>query len=261
MEIVSTSEDLVIDNSFDARKYLDTYFSKDPKCQKIDEDVKYALKFLVNVFSSGRVKGKSLIEIGSGPTIHNIIPACEIFEEIYLTDYTQGSLLQIEKWLKDSNDAFDWSPFLRYVCDIENNRSTPEEKANLIRRKVSLMKCDVSQTNPLQPNSLPLTNCVITSSCLICVAKNFKEYKTVVKNVVSLIKPGGYLIIFDYFGASYYMVGKTKLPVLTIDEKNVKEAVAESGCEIEDFKMFTDFRIQEEVFDCKKTFCLLARKL
>ncbi|XP_075045722.1 nicotinamide N-methyltransferase-like [Mixophyes fleayi] len=212
-------------------------------------------------FSLGRVKGKSLIEIGSGPTIHNIIPACEIFEEIYFTDYSQDSLLQIEKWLKDSNDAFDWSPYLKYVCAIENNRATPEEKANMIRRKVSLMKCDVNQTNPLQPNSFPLTNCVITTGCLISAAKNFKEFKTVLKNVVSLIKPGGYLILCDYFGASYYMVGEAKLPVLSLDEKNVKEAVAESGCEIEEFNIFSDFYMPEEMFDCKNVFCLLARKL
>ncbi|XP_075047812.1 nicotinamide N-methyltransferase-like [Mixophyes fleayi] len=259
MEIVS--EDLVNDNSFDGKKYLDMYYSTNPKTQEFDEDIMLVLRFLVNVFSSDRVKGKSLIDIGAGPTIHHIIPACENFEEIYLTDYFQDNLLQIEKWLKESNDAFDWSPFLRYVCDLQNNRSTPEGKADMIRRKVSLMKCDVSQTNPLQPNSLPLTNCVITAGCLISASKNIKEFKTALKNVVSLIKPEGYLILCDYFGASYYMVGEAKLPVLSLDENILKEAVAESGCEIEEFKMSTFFQTQEEVFDGKNVFCLLARKL
>lgn len=122
------------------------------------------------------------------------------------------------------------------------------------------MKCDVTKSNPLEPNSLPPTDCVIVSSCLICASKNAEEFKTALKNVVSLIRPGGHLVITDYLGASYYLVGEAKFQVLSLDENIVREAVAESGCEIEEFTTFTDFVIPDEVFNCKNSFCLLARK-
>ncbi|XP_040271527.1 nicotinamide N-methyltransferase-like [Bufo bufo] len=261
METVSTSYNQVYEKNFDARKYLDMFYGMDPKTQEIDEESIFLLTFLSNVFSSGRVKGHSLIEIGAGPSIHNILSACEVFEKIYLTDYFQGNLHEIEKWLYSKNDAFDWSPYLRFVCDLQNNRSTLRGKEEKIRRMVSLMKSDVTLSNPLHPNSLPLSDCVLVAGCLICTCKTLTDFKISLKNVVSLIKPGGHLIFIDYLGASYYWVGEAKLPLLSLDEHFVREAVVESGCKIETFQLFKDFHFSRELFDCKNVFSLLAQKL
>ncbi|XP_066463026.1 nicotinamide N-methyltransferase-like isoform X2 [Eleutherodactylus coqui] len=261
MEVVSTSNNHVYDNRFDARKYLDFFYKMDPKTQKVDEESKFSLTFLSNLFSSGRVKGQSLIEIGAGPTIHYILSACETFEKIYLTDYSQESLDEIKKWLNRNNDAFDWSPYIRFVCDLENNGSTLNQKEEKIRRNVSLMKCDVTFTNPLHPKSLPLTDCLLMTSCLTSACNTFKDFKIAVKNTVSLLKPGGHLIMYDYLGSSYYFVGEEKLSLLPIDEKIVLESVLESGCKIIEFQKFRGFHIPEEVFDCKTVLWLLAQKL
>lgn len=261
MEVVSTSYNHVYDNYFDARKYLDIFYAVNPVTQKIDKESIFLLTFLNNVFSSGRVKGQSLIEIGAGPCICQILSACEIFEKIYVTDYFQGNLDEIKKWLNSENNAFDWSPYLKFVCDLENNGSTPNMKKEKLRRNVSLMKSDVTLSNPLQPNSLPLTDCVLMAGCLICACKTVTDFKTALKNIVSLIKPGGHLIISDYFGATYYFVGEAKFPLLTLNENIVKEAVVESGCKIEEFQTFKDIYFPEGAFDAKKVFNLLAQKL
>ncbi|XP_075694870.1 nicotinamide N-methyltransferase-like isoform X2 [Rhinoderma darwinii] len=209
----------------------------------------------------GRVKGQSLIEIGSGPSIHYILSACESFEKIYLTDYFQGNLTEIKKWLNSENDAFDWSPYLRFVCDLENNGSTTKGKEEKIRSSVSLMKSDITLTNPLQPHCLPLTDCVLIAGCIICGHKTITDFKNAIKNIVSLVKPGGHLIISDYLGASYYMVGEAKFPVLSIDENVLEEAVVESGCTVEDLQTFKDLNYTDKEFDCKNVFILLAQRL
>ncbi|KAM3922509.1 nicotinamide N-methyltransferase-like [Leptodactylus fuscus] len=261
MEVVSTSDNHIYDSNFDARKYLDIFYGVHPETQEIDKESIFLLTFLSNVFSSGRVKGHSFIEIGAGPSIQHILSACEVFGTIYLTDYFQGNLDEIKKWLNRENDAFNWSPYIRFVCDLENNGSSPNGKEEKIRRNVSLMKCDVTLTNPLQPNSLPLADCVLVAGCLICACKTFTDFKIALENIVSLVKPGGHLILTDYFGASYYFVGETKFPLLSLNENIVREAVVESGCKMEEFHMFKDFHLSEEVFDCKNVFCLLAQKL
>ncbi|XP_075045721.1 nicotinamide N-methyltransferase-like [Mixophyes fleayi] len=213
-------------------------------------------------FKKDHVKGKSLIEIGAGPSIHHILPACVNFEEIYLTDSLQENLQEIEKWLTDSSEAFDWSPYLKYVCHLQSTgRYIVRSKAEKLRRNVSLMKCDVTKTNPLQPKSLTLMNCVLAVACLTSACKTTRDFKTAVKNIVSLINPGGHLVLSDYCGVSYYLIGEAKFPRMSLDGNIVKEAVAESGCEIAEFKMFTNFQIPEGIFDCKNLFCLLARKL
>ncbi|XP_077312252.1 nicotinamide N-methyltransferase-like [Lithobates pipiens] len=259
MEISSVAENHAIYDNFDPKKYLDTFYAID-EGEEMTKESSFLLTFLKNVFSSGRVEGNSLIDIGSGPSIYNILSACENFKQIYLTDYSEGNLREVEKWLKGDSEAYDWSRYIKYICKIENHRSTEEEKAEKIRRKVSLMKCDITKSNPLEPNSLPLADCVIIAGCFSCVCKKVEDFKTVLKNVVSLIRPGGYLVITDYLKTSYYMVGETKLPILTLDENIVREVVAESGCEIQEFTTFSDLNYPEELFDCKIVFCLLARK-
>uniref|UniRef100_A0A8C5PXN7 Nicotinamide N-methyltransferase-like n=2 Tax=Leptobrachium leishanense TaxID=445787 RepID=A0A8C5PXN7_9ANUR len=249
------------ENNFDARKYLDTFYALDPETQEIDKESQFLLKFMDRIFASGHVQGESIIELGSGPSIHHILSACKCFKKIYLTDYFQENLREIERWLKDEEDAFDWKPYLKYVCNLEGNRTTPEEKAAEIRKNVLLLKSDVNKPNPLEPNQLPPTDCVIIAGCLICACKTLDDFRSAVKNIVSLVRPGGFLIISDYLGASYYVVGKDKFPLLSLDEDMVRRAIAGAGCAIEEFNMFKDFAIPEEVFDCKNVFCLLARKL
>ncbi|KAM4015226.1 nicotinamide N-methyltransferase-like [Anomaloglossus baeobatrachus] len=261
MEAESTSHNHVYEHKFNSKKYLDTFYAVDPNTQEIDKESMFTLTFMNDVFSSGRVKGKTFIEIGAGPCIYNTLSACERFQKIYLTDYFQGNLDEIKKWLNGENEAFDWSPYLRFVCDLENNGSTPKEKEEKIRRAVSLMTCDVTLSNPLQPNALPLSDCVLSASCLICACKTFADFKMGLKNIVSLVKPGGHLIMTDYLGASHYSVGEENFSLLSLNEDIVREAVAESGCKIEEFQTFKDLEIAEEVFDCKSLFCLLAQKL
>lgn len=70
----------------------------------------------------GAVKGELLIDIGSGPTIYQLLSACESFTEIIVSDYTDQNLWELQKWLKKEPGAFDWSPVVTYVCDLEGNR-------------------------------------------------------------------------------------------------------------------------------------------
>lgn len=71
---------------------------------------------------AGGLRGKLLIDIGSGPTIYQLLSACESFEEIIATDYTDKNRLELEKWLKKMPGAFDWSPVVKYVCELEGDR-------------------------------------------------------------------------------------------------------------------------------------------
>ncbi|KAM4702984.1 nicotinamide N-methyltransferase-like [Rhinophrynus dorsalis] len=260
MEIAS-ERNSTHENNFDARKYLDIYYAIDPVTQQVDIESRFILSFLHKVFASGLVEGENLIEIGSGPVLYHILSACERFNKIYLTDYFEANLQEIEKWLKGDKNAFDWTPYFKFVCDLESNGSTPKDKEKKIRKSVTLMRCDVTKANPLQPVSLPQTDCVIISGCLICACKTFDDFTDALKNIVSLIRPGGYLTIVDYLGASYYLIGDEKFPVLSLDEDIVRKAVAGAGCAIDEFKTSDNFDIPHETFDCKRVFCLLAHKL
>ena len=71
---------------------------------------------------SGNLKGKKLIEIGSGPTIYGLISASKYFEEMVVSDFTDSNRREIEMWLRNEEGCFDWRPVIQLVCELEGRR-------------------------------------------------------------------------------------------------------------------------------------------
>ncbi|XP_059575559.1 nicotinamide N-methyltransferase-like isoform X2 [Alligator mississippiensis] len=88
-----------------------------------DEFLTFVLKHYCKTFTSGDVKGDILIDIGSGPTIYQLLSACEKFNEIIVSDYADRNRQELEKWLKKEPGAFDWTPAVKYVCELEGQRT------------------------------------------------------------------------------------------------------------------------------------------
>ncbi|KYO36035.1 hypothetical protein Y1Q_0012300 [Alligator mississippiensis] len=75
-----------------------------------------------NNANTGDVKGDILIDIGSGPTIYQLLSACEKFNKIIVSDYADRNRQELEKWLKKGPGAFDWTLVVKYVCKLEGQR-------------------------------------------------------------------------------------------------------------------------------------------
>lgn len=68
------------------------------------------------------IKGDTLIDIGSGPTIFQFLSACESFREIIATDYSAQNWEEMNRWLKKEPGSFDWTAVVKYVCELEGDR-------------------------------------------------------------------------------------------------------------------------------------------
>lgn len=88
--------------------------------------------------STGGVGGDVLIDIGSGPTIYQLLSACEVFREIIATDYTPQNLQELQKWLKKEPGAYDWSSVVQHVCELEGDRYLPANGSMLSTHLVLL---------------------------------------------------------------------------------------------------------------------------
>ncbi|TFJ97496.1 serine protease hepsin-like [Platysternon megacephalum] len=106
---------------FDPKAFLE-YFKFGEDTWR-DDFLIFILKQYCKTFTSGVVKGDTLIDIGSGPNIHQLLSACESFKEIIASDYTYRNHWELEKWLKNEPEAFDWTPVVEYVCELEGNSS------------------------------------------------------------------------------------------------------------------------------------------
>lgn len=69
---------------------------------------------------AGKITGHTLIDIGTGPTIYQLLSACDYFEEIVATDFLEVNRAFIHNWVhNEDKDGFDWSPYIQHVCKIE----------------------------------------------------------------------------------------------------------------------------------------------
>ncbi|XP_034281005.2 nicotinamide N-methyltransferase-like [Pantherophis guttatus] len=126
MEEPFTEGDFYAEN-FLPKDYLETYYNVN-----FDDDDDGGLKKILTLFLKGAhraftidgIKGDTLIDIGTGPTIHQFLSACESFREIIATDYTDQNREEVQRWLKKEPGAFDWTPIVKYVCELEGDSAS-----------------------------------------------------------------------------------------------------------------------------------------
>ncbi|XP_018428149.1 PREDICTED: nicotinamide N-methyltransferase-like [Nanorana parkeri] len=215
-----------------AQIYLDTYFQLGSG-SLADDFIRFALRKLHEVFSSGAVKGSTLIDVGTAPSIYQLLSSCEAFDDITATWFTQSELRLLQKWQNKEPDAFDWTSILTYVCELEGNKVTPAEKEEKLRGKIKRVShCDVGKGNPLAPAEAPKADCVTATVCLEAACKSFESYGLALRHLANLLKPKGYLLLAGDLGANYYEVGAEKVFSLPVNEKFLREALSGNGYHI-----------------------------
>ncbi|KAG8444358.1 hypothetical protein GDO86_009519 [Hymenochirus boettgeri] len=93
-----------------------------------DKILNYRIQKLFQTFGPGGIEGDNLIDIGTGPSIYQLLSACESFKHITATDFTDRNRQEFKKWLKNEPGSFDWSDILQAVCELEGNRDAWQEK-------------------------------------------------------------------------------------------------------------------------------------
>uniref|UniRef100_A0A670JXF7 Nicotinamide N-methyltransferase-like n=1 Tax=Podarcis muralis TaxID=64176 RepID=A0A670JXF7_PODMU len=222
---------------FNPKDYLDTYYTFSSAKEHENGFLIFYLKNLHQAFILDDIKGDTLIDIGSGPTIYQFLSACESFGEIIATDYCEQNWEEMQRWLRKEPGAFDWSPVVKYVCELEGNREKWEEKEEKVRRAIKqVLKCDVTQASPLGPVALPPADCLLSSLCLEGACKDLPTYRSALKNISSLVKPGGHLILGSVLEETYYKVGQQPFSGLYLEWASVEEALKEAGFAVKLFK-------------------------
>ncbi|KAJ1197297.1 hypothetical protein NDU88_001159 [Pleurodeles waltl] len=227
----------IYSREFNPRAYVETYFAENRGALVIDEYLSFVLKQLFKIFSAGIVRGDTLIDIGTGPTIYQLLSACEVFKEIIVTDYCEDNRQEFGKWLTNEPGHFDWSPIVRFVCELEGKRDKSTEKEEKLRQKVKqVLKCDVTKGYPLEPLVLPTADCLLSALCLEGACKDQETFRDALKNISSLLKIGGHLVMMGVLEETFYMVGHYKFSCLFLDVEFVRNAVIDAGYTITDFQ-------------------------
>ncbi|XP_078496052.1 nicotinamide N-methyltransferase-like [Lissotriton helveticus] len=240
------------DDYFDSRQYIQTYLAQQ---SEFFDDLTGMFNGFLKIFTSGgAVEGNTLIQILLAPFIHYTVPICDYFTEIIFASPHDKTIEEVEKWLKNKPDAMDLS-------DIQKQKNC-DEKLNIVRRKAKqVLKCDVLSSAPLSPISLPQADCLLLTHCLELFVIDKKTFCGALKNISSLLKTGGHLILTISLGCTYFMAGTVKCPHLYLDDEFVRSAVIEAGYVVVDLHICTrQLNKSYDVSDFTAICSLKARK-
>ncbi|NWQ64618.1 NNMT methyltransferase, partial [Neopipo cinnamomea] len=257
--VIFTEADFYQQN-FDPQAYLKEYYSMSDSQEGANFFLMQNLRSLHKMFSLDGLRGGTLIDVGCGPTIYQLLSACEHFHEIIALDYTDQNRRELERWLKNEEGAFDWLPAVKYVCELEGDREKWAEKQEKVRKKVKqVLKCDVTKANPTGPVSLPPADCIVSTLCLEGACKDLPTFRSALRNIGTLVKPGGHLVLVTALRETYYAFNKQVFSCLYLEKHEVEAAVEAAGFEVT-FSEAQPYAVGDERMDCQALLGLVARR-
>ncbi|NXA04842.1 NNMT methyltransferase, partial [Sapayoa aenigma] len=250
----------VYQRSFNPQAYLKEFYTMTDSQEGANVFLMQNLSSLHKMFSLDGLRGDTLIDVGCGPTIYQLLSACEHFQEITALDYTDQNRRELEKWLKNEAGAFDWVPVVKYVCELEGDREKWAEKQEKLRKKVKqVLKCDVTKANPTDPVSLPPADCIVSTLCLEGACKDLPTFRSALRNIGTLVKPGGHLVMLTVLEETYYAFNEQVFSCLHLEKHEVEEAVEAAGFEVK-FSKVQPMSVADARTDCSGVLSLVAHK-
>nr|AAA91779.1 phenylethanolamine N-methyltransferase [Rattus norvegicus] len=225
----------------------------------------WKLRCMAQVFATGEVSGQVLIDIGSGPTIYQLLSACAHFEDITMTDFLEVNRQELGLWLREEPGAFDWSVYSQHVCLIEDKGESWQEKERQLRARVKrVLPIDVHKPQPLGASGLaPLpADALVSAFCLEAVSPDLPSFRQALYHITTLLRPGGHLLLIGALEESWYLAGEARLSVVPVSEEEVREALVCSGYEVRDLRTYImPAHLRTGVDDVKGIFFAWAQKI
>ncbi len=209
---------------FDPREYLAEYYVG----LSVEND--FVLRFYHETFAT-LPDGLRLLEIGGGPTIYQLISASRRVREIVFTDYLESNLAEVREWLRETPGAFDWAPYLERVARLEVEEA-PDAAALAARvrsRITRLVYCDLTRSNPFEPEVLSDFDVVSSAFCLEGITQDRRMFAVFLRRLAPLVRKGGTLVATVVRESEAYKVGSRYFPACPLDEGRLAGALEASG--------------------------------
>ena len=217
----------------------------------IEEDgyVEFLLKCLADFYTKGPISAKSnlcILDYGCGPSLPFSISAASKASEIVLAEYSAPNREYLQKWMDRDASAHDWTPWFKHVVQTLEGESADEasKREEEFRCKVkAVVACDILEEDKFIDESCMGTYDIVMSFlCLEAAYKDFEGYQSGVAKLVSLVKKGGYLLLYstrrENADEGFYIADGIKYPNIALKRDAVVKTIKQNGLiiEIEEYK-------------------------
>ncbi|KAK6192646.1 hypothetical protein SNE40_004083 [Patella caerulea] len=217
---------------FDPDAYIKTYYSV-LDGSVIGGAIPFILERQQDIFKAGDVKGKRLLDIGTGPIPQSVISAVPFVQDIYLTEFSASN----RKYLHDAlfgSGKQDYSNIFKFVTDLSDKSQPWTKLSEELKGKVrGIFPCDLLKDDIFAGSYFPLFDVITTSFCMDAAPPDVDTYGKLVKKVSKYIKLGGHLVYVGVLDESFYFVGEEKFYALNISADEVKAFWKDCGFSIQ----------------------------
>ncbi|KAL3871347.1 hypothetical protein ACJMK2_039354 [Sinanodonta woodiana] len=253
------------DVDFDPEIFISTYYSSVAGNEEDGDLIKFFLDGLCDAFKSGAITGARILDIGTGPMPHTAFCAAPWFEEITLSDFSQKNLDFLNKW-KDG-EINHMGPIFKYLVQVDKSSSSVEKRQDELKRKIqNIVKCDVTQPNPVlcTPVDGVVYDAITSSLCLESASVTLDDYAKSVQNISSLLKPGGHLVLVGVLDETFYTVGEFRFKSTCISKDQLQDIWQKEWFKILSLKDFNDtcssLKTGSDLSDFQNAFVMVAKK-
>lgn len=211
--------------AFDPNDYLESYY------KVLGSEADGLLRFLSESFAP-LPENLRVLEFGGGPTVISLIVAAGKASSIDFCDYVGSNRAVVQRWLAGDEHDFDWTPYFVRALQYEGIETPTDEqvqeRAARVRSAVySVQTCDIYQSPPV--NVSGQYDVIISNYCLDAVTDSKVQWHQNIRNLCTLLRPGGTLILSSLREATYSDFGETRFPNVFLQEGDVYEALAVVG--------------------------------
>ncbi|CAN7993135.1 unnamed protein product [Ixodes pacificus] len=208
---------------------------------------------------------RTLLDVGCGPTVANIFPATRKICSIVLSDLVPRNLDEVKKWIEKAPDAMDWSFMSEPLATLEGYKDAKMGAMDIEERTRGAVKkvipCDVLNPSVLPKGHEESFDVVLSSLCLQAASQDEITYQEANRNVSSLIRKGGHLIMCGTAGTAFYTFANVMFPNVRLSKAMVEDALSKSGLEIIRWSSLDSPISTKSQNRCDFAFVVLAEKL
>ncbi len=226
----STGTPLVADYSeWQARDYYQTYYS-----EVVLPDEQAVLRYQLQVMAAAPERFGRALEYGCGPTLHRAIAAAPYAFRLDMADWLADNLQHVRGWLSADDVNEDWRRFTRFIMEAEGLKrleATRQKQREQKTRKVvrGLYVSDARWRHPLGLEREGFYDLLVSGFCLDAISSDKRIWRRCMRNVLSMVAPGGTVVVHFLHRCRAYKVGNRMFPGSNLSVDDVTRVFEELG--------------------------------
>jgi cyclopropane fatty-acyl-phospholipid synthase-like methyltransferase len=181
--------------------------------------------------------------------MHRAIAASKYAFRIDMADWLADNLAEAREWLCADESAPEWKRFTKYVLACEghsrpNNARVVQREAQTRKVVRGLYVSDARLRQPLGPTREGFYDLVMTGFCIDAISSDRAVWRRCMRNVTSMLQPGGTFIIHALHQCKAYKCGDRMFPGSNLTIDDMRDAMLENG--------FTSSSIDAQVIPCRE---------